>query len=61
MKKEERKGKRVLGYMFYYSAITDRSRAHGHVWGVGHHSGAILVHEAPNQERGVFICVIPGQ
>jgi len=61
MKKEERKGKRVLGYMFYCRAITDSSRAPGHVLGVGHHSGAILVHGAPSQECGVFICVIPGQ
>lgn len=35
MKKEERKGKRVLGYMFYYSVITDSSSAPGHVWGAG--------------------------
>lgn len=35
MKKEERKGKRVLGYLFYYSIITDSSSVPGHVSGAG--------------------------
>ena len=33
MKKEERKGKRVLGYMFHYSVITDSSSTPGPVSG----------------------------
>lgn len=61
MKKEERKGKRVLGYLFYYSIITDSSSVPGHASGAGTPHSELFQYMKPNWGHGVFICVIPGQ